>query len=538
MVFQIKQWVMAFSFFAAVSCGESTVPEEVGKRLIPFKKYEPHFLSPTESAAKDSSKDYKVPARFLFAVGYVESKLQPDQLSFFEGGDSFDFPQSASAFAISRADLDIEDNSTQDRLSTQLRAYAKWLSINVLGKELSENPSSSQEKFDWIWEIASLHRYGQSHKYTERSVFTREMIKTLNEGFHWFDPESKENRYFAPEDQKIELETLNDKSRGLLNIRTRQSQVDFAKKVFLSALPLSKPEAFPRGIEISHCPFSLSVCLDMQNNYELMDAESGWTHYMIPSDDLISDMSLQVRNHHLVFDPKVEVGGSQHKIRIMLTGNSGRLVNGSRKMAFGDWLTHWQMERLAELTEEICSQMVNDPENLDFDSTEACLTPNVGIFFRTSKKGEKEDLFSIPDFDKEIFYHYLGDKNRYSKADFLVENKQEVHKAGETIKFLYSFSENVKYIEREELIRCFDGDKEKLVWSNSELVGVLGLKEKKEEQMFWSWGPNHDGSHFFRAKFYDEDGEIVAWDFDTIRLYDFEEKDNPILRKKCQSLRD
>lgn len=528
MFFKLKQMVIFSFLFFFISCGESE-----DSPLPGVSDGEKNLLSPIEQSVREASKQYEIPERFLLATGYVETRLQPEELSFRLTDSSFDFPQGSSAFAISRSELGIGEDSAQDRLGSQVKAYAKWLSEKLKSKVLVKDPKSAQEKFDWIWEIASLHRQGEVHKYTERSVFSQELIEVLNEGFYWFDSESRQSRHFAPEKEKIETKAFDDKSKGLMVIEMRQSQVDYAKKVFLSTSPLDRPEVSPKGIEILHCPFSLSVCLDMQTNNELMEEVNGWTHYMIPSDDLITDMSLQVRNHHLVLDPKALEDEKKHKIRIMLTGNSGRAVNGSRKLAYGNWLTHWQLEKLEELTHELCFQMVNDPKEDSFSTMKECLSPEDKVIFRTSGLLKAETWFSIPDFDPDIFHHYIGEREDSITGNLSVKNASEEHEAGSDINFLYKFSKEIRYIEKQELLRCPGTSSDRLIWHDAELIGVSGLTEKEEQQKLWSWGPNKDGVHFFRAKFYDEEGKLVAWDYKTVRLKNFEEKDNLVLAKKC-----
>lgn len=535
MVFQVKQVFKLFLIFFLVSCGgESPGPQGEAPDPRDLDDDPISGFSPALKAAKESAREYQVPEDLLLAAAQVETGLQPEKVSYGDGRSAHLFPQGGTAFAISRAELEIENDSTQDRLSTQVRAYARWLSKKVKGKELPYPPSNSQEKFDWIWEMALLHRDGTDHMYTERSVFVREMIEALEDGFYWFDGESNETNLLSPDLRPIKADELNDKSLGLMNITMRDAQVRLARQVFLSTDPLERPEELsPSGLLITHCPFALSVCLDMQNNRELMDETGGWTHYLIPRDELVSDMSLQVYNHHLIFDPKVLTGEAEHKIRIMLTGSSGRMIDGVRKKAKGDWLTHWQMDKLRELSYALCHLLVNDPKNDNFASIDECLMPEQGVFFKGVSGESSKGLFGIPDFDKDIFYHYLSPKEVFSEMSFSIKDGKDFFEAGEQVQFHYQIAPEVRYFKREELVRCDSETGSKLLWHSSGIVGVQDMTEKLETQQFWTWGPNQDGTRFFRAKFYDKAGKLVGWDSKRIRLRGFEERDNPILQGVC-----
>lgn len=533
MIHQMKKAlvVMLFSLiFFHFSCGGKDPIDNAEEH----QEIDGALLSPVEKSIKEAAAQYYIPERFLLAIGYVETGLQPQEMSFkLAGDDILDLPQAKSAFAISRAELGIENDSTQDRLATQIRAYAKWLSLKLKHKGLAKLPQNSQEKFDWIWEIAKLHRSGVHHKYTERSVFSLELIEALNQGFYWLDPEGQETRFFKPEHPQIKVNSLDDKSLNLMDINMRQSQVDFAKKVFLSTNPKQRSEAFPQGIEILHCPFSLSACLDMQNNEELMEKANGLAHYVIPSNDLISDLSLQIRNHFLVLNSNKAKQKEFHKIRVMLVGSSGRSIHGTRQAAYGDWLTHWQLEKLAELTQDLCYQMTNSTQEEGvFETIEECLSPGKAIVFRQDSPSHIGSWLSIPDFDSEIFHYYIGTKATHSKAELTLKDPQVSYSAGSRITFHHDFSPEVHYIEMQQLVRCYE-TQERLIWQRTSLTGVGNLTQKEEEQKIWSWGPNKDGTHFFRAKFFDSGGNLLAWDSQKILLKNFEEQDNPIARKNC-----
>ena len=88
----------------------------------------------------------------------------------------------------------------------------------------------------------------------------------------------------------------------------------------------------PTGILVTHCPFDVSTCLALQstkaNNTKQVRLGA---HYIIPSDTEALRRPIKILPHRepvLLTDPQGGIMTVTNRIVVMLTGKSGRYVEG------------------------------------------------------------------------------------------------------------------------------------------------------------------------------------------------------------------
>lgn len=497
---------------------------------------QPITIHPIEQAFVDASINYKIPKRFLMAVAYLESRLNPSISYSLKGKEKLTISIGETAFGKSRKELGITENPDRDKLEIQIDAYARWLSraIKELDLNLPKNPKNPEELFLWVWEIAKFHRQETVGRRNIRTIFAKELITVLNDGYIWQDKNSQKLIILKKEEKQILIDEFESENKILLNlINTRNAEIPSA--VFFPLLP-SQPddeEFIPQGIEIRHCPFSLSACLALQSSNE-KNAQVFKAHYVIPPSAQSSSDILQLARHNTKVKSFNNDGQQtkSNKIVILLVGKSGRLKDGIQFDVNPKWLTKWQLLNIAELISGnfgICDVLnIKFQNKFPFDKN-TCRSFGQGVVAKVYK-GDGPMLWGeIPDLDPAVLSAYLeepGGLSGVTQIKFTKDNR--VYEAG-VINFETAFQFNARSLDLEKLVRCNDN---KLVWAALATGKQLRAKTKLHfEEEIYSQGPNGDGVHFIRARVYDRSGKLIGWDIKNFILKEFEEESNQVHRE-------
>ncbi len=519
--------MLTTSLVCISSCGEKKGSSGGGRAMgtIEAKFYE-------------TARTYKVPARFMMAVAYMESRLTPNpSTSIYLTDDDPDAEESQkgleiaeTAFGLSLQKIGISE-AASDSLSEQIESYGKWLSSYLVERniQLSENPNTPSEKFDWIWEMAAAHRSSSTHSRNVRVIFAKELINILNKGFIWQDPATGETIKFQKESGEIKIETFPQDKQNLFQLTTQRPEVDSAQYLRLGRVNSETIENKPKYVYVIHCPFSFSACLELQHQ-ESDDDVRLEAHYIIPPNDDITPEAFQVSKHHnavKVTDKRGRTDFVTDAVVIMLTGQSGRIVNGFRDPGHPTWFSKWQLEQMGNIVNDVCISLEND----GYVSTQECLKEGTGVRFQIQGSSENFRWGDIADFDPLIFYSYIYKPGGLDgETVFELSNQTGEYQAGQEIPIKLLFNRQVKHIELERLVRCQD---QKLTWA------LISREEVRSQSQFtflkklWDSGANGDGSQYLRAKVYNQDNELIGWDISEIILKGYEKEASAIAPDAC-----
>ncbi|MBC60933.1 MAG: hypothetical protein CMP11_00605 [Zetaproteobacteria bacterium] len=512
---QISHFFYFVFFFVFFSCGQDTDTNGSKTAVI---------SSPTELIFKKAAENTNLPVRLLLATSFLESKMQAQRAYSLKGNKRSFLPNGETAFGLTRKTLGLEEFSDAGDLVIQVKAYTKWLKNSLIHSSLPEKPEKFEDTIYWIWEIAKLHRSSSGSRNNERIIFTKELVKILNEGFYWYDSYANNFVEFPKETNPIDLQNKNLAFGSMLNLDYRRAQVESA--VYL---PLASPVSLaqkqkPVGIEILHCPFELSSCLALQSQTMEGSYNTGlYAHYIIPQSPAIIDRSLQVHTHDSAL-PKLTVEGEQgvsNKLRILLVGYSGSYSESKRRHAQGDWLTPWQTKRLGELVHDLCVVLTKKVSAEDQDlAMRNCKEIGQGV---TVYKPERTVPFQwgvISDYNKEFFMASLSEDLAYKDTlQVRMKTEKDFYQGGEDLEFKLSFHPNAESLEVEKLVRCPTG---KVLWDRIQTKNLRNTRTAMVYRREWGGGPNFTGAHFFRFKIYDTKGDLMAWQNQKINIRDFE----------------
>lgn len=490
-----------------------------------------------ESAAIEASKKYQIPARFILAAAWVESKLSAEEASSVyldaETGE-YDSHRGVSlannAFGIPDEKLGLVAHPQHNDLTVQIDAYAKWLSYDI-GERTSLSPKlrGSSDKFDWIWEIAKSHREGANYSRNVRVVFAREMINALNEGFLWQDKKTGEMLKFSKERPALKVEDFSADAQAIFQLTTQRPEIDSAMYLRLGRTNSSTDENKPDHIEIIHCPLTLSACLELQSQSQDDDVRLE-AHFIIPQDASLVDEPLQVskyKNTVRLTDKKGVTNHIKNAVVIMLVGNSGRIVNGYRDPSNPVWVTKWQLQRMGSIINDVCL-LLNEERGV---KTEDCMKLDSGVHFHYQGPSEAYRWGDVADFDPLIFSSYVTNPGGLQGETMIqFPHNTRRYKSGALIKAELLFQPAVQHIELERLIRCPD---KKLVWSPISAEEVRSDRSFTFKKRLFDAGPNNNGEHFLRAKVYSGDGELLGWDVQGLYLEDYETELSEVTPKIC-----
>lgn len=515
-----------FSLGLASGCGRKASDGETG----------PTQNGRVASAFRAAASKYGIPARMMMAVAFKESHLspRPESAMYVSGENPLGIPLSETAFGLSRAKIGLPNDDSSHNLETQIDAYARWIKKNLEDKHLTLNPNPSrpEEKFDWIWQLALMHRDGLDARRNVQIVFATELIEKLNTGDLWQDASSGEILDFPRENQPIKISEFPSQIQATLNLMTDESDV-FAAQYF--ELTYQQPEENfnrPTHIRVVHCPLSLSACLELQNPTTDQDALRLQAHYIIPQDQSVVSKPLQVAQHKtplLLTNNQGEPERVDNAIIVMLVGDSGRYEEGKRVQANPRWYTKYQLEKMGSIIRNVCPLLPKI--NPDIDVTR-CMTPGVadGVNFKNQGNSETYQWGDIPDYDTTIFWSYIDAPAALNgEATFEFAGGRKVFDARSPVRFNLRFIRGAAKIVLERLERC---NNNRLVWTTAQSELVRNVDRKGYEMNLFHRGPNSNGQHFFRALVYSNEGRLMGWAVDDLFLQNYDAEPGPVLDPK------
>ena len=465
--------------------------------------------APVEAAFSLGSRENSIPLRFLMAVGYLESRLAPQNATAsYVSLDNASDPilrgsiMTQTAFGQTFETLGLDPNLEDSQvLEVQIRAYAAWAGKQLESLKLPPNPRSPEEKFYWIENLANLQRRGIAQRRNVQILFARELIKVLNEGFIWQDPRDGSKITLTPETPAIEIEQFPENGRNWFTMVELDSQIGFSA-TFLPLASASWDDEFdnqPRRIEVIHCPLTLSGCLELQTRGAESEIHLA-AHYMIPAfsqnpkeKDIINKV-VQVAEHKkaiILTNNRGESYPVTDALVIALVGNSGRLLAGKREPAEPTWFTDRQLRFLGQLVIDLCQYLSQkSPDKVNYD---ACIATSgdLGVQFRHQGESEEYRWADIADFDRSIFEAYIRSPTGLgTEVAFEFERNQREFRAGDPVSFNVLFNAVAKQVKIERLARCLDG---RTVWELISTDDVRGKTRIPIQKVFFDGGPNHNG---------------------------------------------
>jgi hypothetical protein len=457
----------------------------------------------------------EIPPRLLLAVAWMESGLNAKSsfVTYLKEPKKQGFSVGESAFGMDRISLGLGEDERSDDLTTQASAWAGFIKNKMFEADvrLTATPTTLEEKLRWIWELAQIQRGGTKARSDVRSLFARELITTLNTGFLW-QSEAGDVIRLPVENPPIDLQKLPPAYKELLELDTT-TRSDSPHADFLPLASVVGVDGnVPNHIEIIHCPFSISACLELQIPKEGSDTRLE-AHYVIPEDRSLLKGPIQITRHtqavHLT-SPDGTLRKVNDGIVIMLVGSSGRLTNGVRSEADPSWLTKIQLMDLAVIAEDVCHAIslskLNTEENcmnIPLDRPASPLEAKVHISDKALVTWG-----DVPDFDPMIFSAYFRNPGNDLPGGLKLSAKIAEVKAGEPLKVDVTFTDRVRQIVFERMVRCPDNS---VSWTKVAESQIRYSTAYQDQFQFWDAGPNNNGTHFLRAKAYGKEG-LLGWD--------------------------
>ena len=477
-----------------------------------------------ESAFYTASSTSGVPLRMMMAAGYLESGLQAEHSSatYLASGasqgsqENIDFGD--SAFGLSLDDLGIAKDPNSSALETQVVAYGKYLKERMKSSSLPINAVTPEEKLRWIWKLAEIHHGGDDQHRNLWTVFAQEMISIMNKGFEVRDPVSGELIKLEKESPEINRDQLSQNLKQDLTLDTFPSDIRPANLFSLTSTRASDVINKPKRVEVIHCPFSLTVCIDMQEKHHDGTARL-MAHYIIPRDDQGSPGVLQMARHDeslLVTDTNGQLETVSNRIIVMLAGSSGRYVDGARTFANPQWLGDYQLKLLGAVVTEVCRVLERSPEGVNKNT---CMTPGVdgGVTFR-NQPASNYRWGDIADFDESIFYPYISSSSGSFTATLETGDTKTVYDAGAQFSLVVKFQAAARRVEVERLVRCAN-DTRRMIWEPVGYMPVRNVTSKSFDNLTWyDAGPNGNGDQFIRAKVFGDGSKFLGWATQQIQL--------------------
>ena len=323
-------------------------------------------------------------------------------------------PLAESVFGLPFTTLgltDLEGRKNFD-LATQIDAYANWVNkkLNESHIELPLDTSNPDNLYNWMWQLAKFHRPAESNTKNVQIVFTKELLSVLNKGAMWQDPETGDLLSFEANNPQISLLDFSFTIQNNLMLDTEVSEIFSVDYFQLAYRQKSTVKNIPTGILVTHCPFEVSTCLAMQNQKtENSSVVRLGAHYIIPSDTESLKRPIKILPHRepvKLTDPQGGIMTITNRIVIMLTGRSGRYVEGIRKHANPTWMTDYQLKQLGKLTDSICQLISSENSAANLDKCKSFAgEQGVRVFHG---RGEVYRWGDVPDYDASLFKNYIS----------------------------------------------------------------------------------------------------------------------------------
>ena len=520
----LGQSLLFASSVLAISCGGSSGGGGPGGASV----------GEIELAFQQASSKYEIPVSIMKAVAFSETGMEASPSSAWYAGVDIPLGVSAAqtAFGVPYVDLELDPAADQSKeLIVQIDAYAKWVRVSLDKQSLKLSPSIGTpiDLYDWAWQIALLQRDGINTRRNVQIIFARELINKINKGDLWQNPKTGEIVALNPPAQQINITELPPQVQSNLKLFMDEASIPSALFFELTYQEPSDKRNVPKGVIVTHCPFSLSACLEIQHSTRDEDQIRVGAHYIVPPDTSLVAKPLQIAQHGSTVELTGKDGTAQKvddSIVVMLVGDSGHYVEGKRVTANPMWLTKLQMRKLGTVIKMVCLRLGDVNPDIDVDY---CMKPGVdgGVQFVSQGNSEEYQWGDIADFDESIFYAYVKNPDALrGRAEFNFHAPKNTYQAGQDITFDLNFIKGVTRIVVEKAERCVS---DKLIWTVQQNHEVRNVNQKAFNMSLYTQGPNRDSEHFFRALVYDITGRLTGWAVDHIYLNAYE-KDQEIAR--------
>ncbi len=483
-----------------------------------------------------------VPVQLLLATAWLESRLTAHAAVVTYATERRIGTQHAqTAFGVPLSQLTPLSREEEDltQLDAQVAAYARLVRAHLddNGIQLDTDVSDKQQMLAWVQELARLQRTGDKYRNNIRTLFALEMLAVLNSGFAWRDPTTGEEIVLPPHHQRLERVHIPYPAQQFFNLRTTAAQLYQAHWLLPTHPRGEKGENRPRHILVTHCPFSLSTCMELQNAPQAADRVALQAHYIIPANADVIDYPIQVAHHDqrlLVTAADGQAATQQDKIVVMLSGNSGRIVDSIRVAADPTWQSGFQLEWLGYIVKELCTAHL---DLLSFTQRQNCSDPqhaDTRVEFRLNPAASKANprWGEIADFDRNIYAAYLQQPRRLqTEFIWLDQRTNGKYRRGESIRLaLPSHGRNWYVLEK--LVRCPDSGKLLYVPVTQSEHNARG--QQQFSVMFYDRGPNGDGVQFLRAKVFKQQ-KLQAWAVGSLKIADYDDAADSIYYEGCDS---
>ncbi|SMF38027.1 hypothetical protein [Pseudobacteriovorax antillogorgiicola] len=482
---------------------------------------------PIETSLRITASNNNIPYRLLLAVALKESNLSPQPATTLYNADSvLGMSVGETAFGLSFETLELSVVPENMTLEPQIEAYGRWLRKALDQKQLGldETVANPDELYDWVWQMAQLHRNGQENRKNVQIVFALEMIDMLNRGATWQDLESGEIITLLPEPNPIAVDrAFSSQIQKNLQLDTQKSEIFSVDYMQLTYSQTVDQQNLPENIRVIHCPFTLSACLEIQHRETEKPEARLQAHYVIPPDQSIVPNPLKIQQHRvpvLLTDTRGQTESIQNAVVIMLVGDSGRYVEGVRQKSNPQWVSNYQLQTLGKIVPGICDLMKQDNPNVNASS---CRTPGIpgGVQFQNQGPSETYRWGDIPDYDKNIFWTYVIDQDQLGGiAEFNFVQANRIYQAGSPINFNLKFIRGATKVSLEYMERC---ENNKVVWTTLQTHFIRDTDDLSIQTMLYARGPNGNGQHFLRALVYGESGKLQGWKVEELFLQNYDE---------------
>lgn len=484
-------------------------------------------MGPVQTAFRDAAIRYDIPYELLISTAYNESTIYPEPATTLYNAE-FSISSSAarSVFGLEPEVYGLNEPASTENFLQQIDSYAAYIrsEIDLRKLSLSANYENTDSLYDWIWFIAKQHRNGTDNRRNVQIVFALELISTINNGFTWQSPDGSERIRQPEAAEPITPDSFSTQIKNNLALNLRSSEIFAVDYMQLNYNAADGRRNEPKKIRIIHCPFSLSACLNIQNQTtDGLEARLG-AHYIIPADQKVLPKPIKILQHRVPVSLTDKLGRTEFvddAVVVMLVGRSGQYLEGQRIISQPMWLQKEQLVTLGNMVRGICGLMREEDPTINIDT---CLVPggDRGVQFAVQGASQTYRWGDIPDFNQDIFYRYIEEPvQQNNPTSFQFSRDPAIFEAGETIQFQLKFELGARKVEIELMESCSNN---KPVWSTLVKRYVRDVTDLSVETVLYQAGPNRNGSHFFRALVYDENGNLNSWGIDQIILNNFDEE--------------
>jgi len=491
------------------------------------KNTDTFVLPPIQASLNTTAQTQQIPLEVLAAVIYKESGLSPFESSNLYGPGNVSLgPKSGeTAFGLPRATLGLDDSVESRTIPVQVAAYGAWVRKQLDGThlELSQSLEKPDDVYDWVWQLARMHYPDVSAPKNLQIIFAMELIKILNSGFIWQDPNSDEHLELKARTPELAISSFSAPIQANLQLDTTTSElysVDYLQLSYYNEITIQNR---PRRILVKHCPFTLSNCLAAQ--LDNTNAAALQAHYVIAPDQTVLPRPVKILQHSVPVkqvNDQGQVEDLTDAIVIMLIGNSGRYIDSQRTQINPNWYTKSQLRELGKIVQGLCQALPKENPTM---TPESCSAINSGVVFSDPARHSRFQFGDIADYDPVIFGSLMKDPlNINGDLSATLPNNLREFPAGSNIPLQLTFIKGTAKVEIQRLERCLSG---KTVWTTQQTVFLRSVTSKTIDLNFFDQGPNGNGQHFVRALASAGDGSFMGWATLDFFLSGFEKNASP-----------